>query len=94
MGGMGFIENNKALCMLSSSTISTPQSAKKYKVKKFFYSSSACVYPSYRQKDYIKPQLKSLMHILLIQKMDMVGRNCSMKECADIFTRILGWKQG
>ena len=95
MGGMGFIENNKALCMLSSViNINLLQSAKKYKVKKFFYSSSACVYPSYRQKDFIKPQLKSLMHILLIQKMDMVGRNCSMKECVDIFMRILGWKQG
>ena len=59
MGGMGFIENNKALCMLSSViNINLLQSAKKYKVKKFFYSSSACVYPSYRQKDYIKPQLK------------------------------------
>ena len=59
MGGMGFIENNKALCMLSSViNINLLQSAKKYKVKKFFYSSSACVYPSYRQKDFIKPQLK------------------------------------
>ena len=59
MGGMGFIENNKALCMLSSViNINLLQSAKKYKIKKFFYSSSACVYPSYRQKDYMKPQLK------------------------------------
>ncbi len=59
MGGMGFIENNKALCMLSSViNINLLQSAKKYKIKKFFYSSSACVYPSYRQKDYKKPQLK------------------------------------
>ncbi len=59
MGGMGFIENNKALCMLSSViNINLLQSAKKYKIKKFFYSSSACVYPSYRQKHYKKPQLK------------------------------------
>ena len=36
MGGMGFIENNKALCMLSSViNINLLQSAKKYKVKNF-----------------------------------------------------------
>jgi len=59
MGGMGFIENNKALCMLSGViNINLLNSSKKNKIKKFFYSSSACVYPSYRQKDYKRPQLK------------------------------------
>ncbi len=59
MGGMGFIENNKALCMLSSViNINLLKSSKKNKIKKFFYSSSACVYPSYRQKSYNQPQLK------------------------------------
>src|ERR1700687_6466920 len=45
MGGMGFIERNKALCMLSV-LINTHmlQAALKYGVKRFFYSSSACVY--------------------------------------------------
>src|SRR5690242_19383325 len=45
MGGMGFIENNKALCMLSV-LINTHmlQAAEKFGVKRFFYSSSACVY--------------------------------------------------
>jgi len=45
MGGMGFIENNKALCMLSV-LINTHmlQAAAKSGVKRFFYSSSACVY--------------------------------------------------
>ena len=56
---MGFIENNKALCMLSSViNINLLKSAKKNNIKKFFYSSSACVYPSYRQKDYKHPKLK------------------------------------
>ena len=51
MGGMGFIENNKALCMLSSViNINLLKSAKKNKVKKFLYSSSACIYPSYAQR--------------------------------------------
>jgi GDP-D-mannose 3', 5'-epimerase len=45
MGGMGFIEKNKALCMLSV-LINTHMlmSARKYGVERFFYSSSACVY--------------------------------------------------
>jgi GDP-D-mannose 3',5'-epimerase len=45
MGGMGFIEKNKALCMLSV-LINTHMlmAAKKYGVQRYFYSSSACVY--------------------------------------------------
>ena len=51
MGGMGFIENNKALCMLSV-LISTHMllAAKDCGVKRYFYSSSACVYNADRQK--------------------------------------------
>jgi nucleoside-diphosphate-sugar epimerase len=51
MGGMGFIENNKALCMLSV-LINTHmlQSALENHVKRFFYSSSACVYNADKQK--------------------------------------------
>lgn len=50
MGGMGFIENNKAKCM-ESVLINTHllQSAVENKVKGFFYSSSACVYASFHQ---------------------------------------------
>jgi len=45
MGGMGFIEKNKALCMLSV-LINTHllMAARKFGVEKFFYASSACVY--------------------------------------------------
>jgi GDP-D-mannose 3', 5'-epimerase len=45
MGGMGFIEKNKALCMLSV-LINTHMlmAARKHGVERFFYSSSACVY--------------------------------------------------
>jgi nucleoside-diphosphate-sugar epimerase len=51
MGGMGFIENNKALCMLSV-LISTHllQAARDVGVARFFYSSSACVYNADKQK--------------------------------------------
>jgi GDP-D-mannose 3',5'-epimerase len=53
MGGMGFIENNKALCMLSV-LISTHMlvAARDAGVKRFFYSSSACVYNGEKQKSY------------------------------------------
>jgi len=46
MGGMGFIENNKALCMLSVLTSTHMLLAAKEagSISKFFYSSSACVY--------------------------------------------------
>tara|TARA_Y100000590_G_scaffold375667_1_gene440766 strand:+ start:25 stop:999 length:975 start_codon:yes stop_codon:yes gene_type:complete len=45
MGGMGFIENNKALCMLSV-LVNTHMlmACKEFKVKKYFFSSSACAY--------------------------------------------------
>lgn len=50
MGGMGFIENHKAECMLSV-LVSTHMlvAARDAGVERFFYSSSACVYPAYRQ---------------------------------------------
>jgi GDP-D-mannose 3',5'-epimerase len=50
MGGMGFIENNKALCMLSV-LISTHmlEAARQSGVQRFFYSSSACVYAAGKQ---------------------------------------------
>jgi GDP-D-mannose 3', 5'-epimerase len=51
MGGMGFIENNKALCMLSVLTNTHMlMAAKDSGVERFFYSSSACVYNGDKQK--------------------------------------------
>ena len=52
MGGMGFIENNKALCMLSVlTTTHMLLAARDSGVERFFYSSSACVYNGDKQKD-------------------------------------------
>jgi GDP-D-mannose 3', 5'-epimerase len=50
MGGMGFIENNKALCMLSV-LINTHllQAAAEAGVSRYFYASSACVYNADKQ---------------------------------------------
>jgi GDP-D-mannose 3',5'-epimerase len=52
MGGMGFIENNRALCMLSV-LINTHllRAANEAGVDRFFYASSACVYSHDRQTD-------------------------------------------
>jgi nucleoside-diphosphate-sugar epimerase len=59
MGGMGFIENNKALCMLSV-LINTHmlQAALKHGVERYFYSSSACVYNADKQRTFEAPSLK------------------------------------
>jgi GDP-D-mannose 3', 5'-epimerase len=59
MGGMGFIEHNKALCMLSV-LINTHmlQAAVSHSCRKYFYSSSACVYNADKQKSFEAPSLK------------------------------------
>jgi nucleoside-diphosphate-sugar epimerase len=50
MGGMGFIENNKALCMLSVLTNTHMlMAARDQGAERFFYSSSACVYNAAKQ---------------------------------------------
>ncbi|WP_425839008.1 NAD-dependent epimerase/dehydratase family protein [Streptomyces fractus] len=52
MGGIGFIENNRAACMLSV-LINTHLllAARQHSADRYFYASSACVYPAYRQDD-------------------------------------------
>ena len=50
MGGMGFIEGNKALCMLSVlPSTHMLMAARDAGVERFFYSSSACVYAAEKQ---------------------------------------------
>jgi nucleoside-diphosphate-sugar epimerase len=52
MGGMGFIEKNRCLCMLSV-LINTHllMAARKFGVRRYFYASSACVYNADKQRD-------------------------------------------
>ncbi len=59
MGGMGFIENNKAACMISV-LINTHLllAAKDCGADRFFYASSACVYNGLKQTDPDNPGLK------------------------------------
>jgi GDP-D-mannose 3',5'-epimerase len=59
MGGMGFIENNKAACMISV-LINTHLllASKECGLDRFFYASSACVYNGDKQTDPKNPGLK------------------------------------
>jgi nucleoside-diphosphate-sugar epimerase len=59
MGGMGFIENNKAECM-QSVLINTNLliACKEDKVEKYFFSSSACAYNKTKQQDVFIEGLK------------------------------------
>jgi nucleoside-diphosphate-sugar epimerase len=58
MGGMGFIEGNKALCMLSVlPSTHVLMAARDAGVKRFFYSSSACVYAAEKQ---VTPEVPAL----------------------------------
>ncbi len=59
MGGMGFIENNKAACMISV-LINTHLliAAKDCGIDRYFYASSACVYNGDKQTDTENPGLK------------------------------------
>lgn len=59
MGGMGFIENNKALCMLTV-LINTHllKASSDAGVERFFFASSACVYNASKQSDFDSPRLR------------------------------------
>jgi nucleoside-diphosphate-sugar epimerase len=60
MGGMGFIENNKALCMLTVLINTHLLSAVREQggCERYFYASSACVYAADKQTTYDVPALK------------------------------------
>jgi len=53
MGGIGFIESNKGLIVRDSTLINihTIEAARENECKRFLFTSSACIYPGYRQKD-------------------------------------------
>ncbi|HTA74812.1 MAG TPA: NAD-dependent epimerase/dehydratase family protein [Gemmatimonadaceae bacterium] len=52
MGGIGFIEHNKAVIMHDNVLINIHmlEAAREANVKKFLYTSSACIYPLYKQQ--------------------------------------------
>jgi nucleoside-diphosphate-sugar epimerase len=53
MGGMGYISFNNAVILRNNTLINfhTLEAARTNGIKRYFYTSSACVYPEYRQMD-------------------------------------------
>lgn len=60
MGGMGFIQSNNAVILYNNLMCSSNmlEAAHRNGVKRFFYSSSACVYPEFKQTEVDVPALK------------------------------------
>jgi len=60
MGGMGFIQSNHSVILYNNTMISfnMAEAARRNGAKRFFYSSSACIYPEHRQVDPNNPGLK------------------------------------
>lgn len=60
MGGMGFIQSNHSVILYNNVLISfnMVEAARRNGVKRFFYSSSACIYPEHKQLDTANPGLK------------------------------------
>ncbi|PNW88209.1 hypothetical protein CHLRE_01g019250v5 [Chlamydomonas reinhardtii] len=53
MGGMGFIQSNHSVIMYNNTMVSfnMMEAARVTGIKRFFYASSACIYPEYKQLD-------------------------------------------
>jgi len=60
MGGMGFIQSNHSTILYNNTMISfnMAEAARRCGVKRFFYASSACIYPENKQLDPNNPGLK------------------------------------
>jgi GDP-D-mannose 3',5'-epimerase len=60
MGGMGFIQSNHSTILYNNTMISfnMVEAARRCGVKRFYYSSSACIYPEHKQLDTANPGLK------------------------------------
>lgn len=60
MGGMGCIQSNNAVILYTNTMISfnMVEACRREKVDKYFFASSACIYPEHAQKDYENVGLK------------------------------------
>jgi GDP-D-mannose 3', 5'-epimerase len=89
MGGMGFVERNRALCMLSVLTNTHMLlAAKDQGVKVFFYSSSACVYNGERRTNPDGVALKEEDAYPAMPE-DGYGWETLMSACADTLKKTL-----
>ena len=60
MGGMGFIQSNHSVILYNNTMISfnLMEASRRNSVKRFFYASSACIYPNNKQVDPDNPGLR------------------------------------
>lgn len=60
MGGMGFIQSNHSVIFWNNTMcdFNMMEAARRNKAKRFFYASSACIYPEDKQEDVENPGLK------------------------------------
>ena len=90
MGGIGFIENNKADCMLSV-LINTNllRACKENKVEKYFFLLVHVHIIKIFNKTQTLMDLEKKTLIQQCQKMDMDGKNYLANECVDILQKIM-----
>ena len=89
MGGMGFIENNKTLCMLNVLTSTNMLvAAREAKVKRFFTRLRPVSTMLRGRPGPMQSHLRNPMPIRPYRKMAMAGRNCSVNGCAVISKKI------
>lgn len=60
MGGMGCIQSNNGVILYANTMISfnMVEACRRNKVDRYFFSSSACIFPEYAQTNYDNPGLK------------------------------------
>ena len=83
MGGMGFIETHKADCMLSV-LINTHMliAARDHGVKRYLFTSSACVYAADKQRNADITRFGKKTPIRPCRKTATAGKSCSANGCA------------
>ena len=89
MGGMGFISSHHAQILHNNSLINihTLDAARENGVKRYLYTSSACIYPEYRQTDANVTPLKEEDAYPAQPQDAMVGKSSSPKDCAAHYSR-------
>ena len=96
MGGIGFIESNKGPIVRDNTLINlhTIEAARKSDVKKYLFTSSACVYPGYLQNKVDVTPLKEEDAYPAVPRMDTAGRNFTRNGCAVIIAKTLDSTRG
>jgi NAD dependent epimerase/dehydratase family len=92
---MGFISANHAQILHNNALINfhTLEAAHSNGVKRYLYTSSACVYPEYRQMDADVAPLKEEDAYPLNPRTPMAGRNYSPSDSASTTAKTMGSKR-